>query len=317
MPFKPAPSICPVCLKEKEFNFIRDYKDKDSEFSLYECKNCGIQFWVPFKNAGKEWYEREYGYQAKNILVSKSFSGCHKKFLQKFNNLPWGTKVLDIGCGTGEFIAELKKRGCDAWGVDFNKNHIEIAKNKFGLKNVFLADFGEFLDGEDLPKFDIITFFGLLEHIDNPSELIQKVGKIIKPNGIIAASAPSKENLVVYMHSIDLPPHHLSQWGKEAIENLFLKIGFGISDIEYVGQFGSFKAVFSERFRFGLVEKTAKAFNSDNSGKQRAAILVKTVNLLGNIRDYLIGGIPAALLMIASWVFGRKGATMFVILKKS
>ena len=317
MPFDSIPSICPICQKQEGFSFIRDYQSKDSKFSLYECKNCGIQFWNPFKNAGEEWYEKEYGYQSQNILISKAFRGCHKKFLKKFNNLASGTKVLDIGCGTGEFIAELQKKGCEVWGVDFNKNHTEIARNKFGLKNIFAMDFSDFLDKEDLPKFDIVTFFGLLEHIDNPLKLVQKVEKIIKPDGIIATSAPSKENLVVYMHSIDLPPHHLSQWGREAIANLFQKIGFSIFHIEYLDQFQSFKSVSSERFRFGLVEKTAKALNSGNSKEQGGVILVKIIDLLGNIRDYLIGGLPAAFLLIISWILGRKGATMFVILKRS
>jgi len=317
MPFKPASLICPICQKPEEFNFIRDYQSKDGEFSLYECKNCGLQFWNPFKNAGPEWYEKEYGYQSSDILISKAFRGCHKKFLKEFNNLPLGTKVLDIGCGVGEFIAELQKRGCQVWGVDFNKNHTEIARNKFGLKNIYTMDFYDFLKKEDLPQFDIITFFGLLEHIDNPFELVQEVKKIIKPNGIIATSAPSKENLVVYMNSIDFPPHHLSQWNREAISKLFQKIGFSISHIEYIDQFQSFKSASSEKFRLGLVEKTAKAFGPAGAKKQSAAVLVKIVHLLGEIRDYLIGGIPAIFLLGISWLMKRKGATMFVILKES
>jgi len=203
------------------------------------------------------------------------------------------------------------------WGVDFNKNHTEIAKNKFDLKNIFTMDFSDFFNKEDLPKFDIVTFFGLLEHIDNPSELVQRVKGVIKPGGIIATSAPSKDNLVVYMHSIDLPPHHLSQWGRKAVESLFQKIGFSISHIEYVGQFRSFKAVSSEKFRFGLVEKTAKALNSGSSEKKNAAVLVKLIHFLGDTRDYLIGGIPAAFLLIVSWFMGKKGATMFIVLEDS
>ncbi|MFH1462604.1 MAG: class I SAM-dependent methyltransferase [bacterium] len=317
MPFQLPLLLCPICQKQEKFDFIRDYQNKDGKFSLYECRNCQVQFWNPFKNPGKEWYEREYDYKARNILISKSYRGCHKKFLKRFENFPPKTKILDIGCGIGEFLAELQERGCEAWGVDFNKNHTEIAKNKFGLKNIYTMDFGDFFKKEDLPQFDIIAFFGLLEHIDNPLELVQKVEKILKPGGVLATSAPSKDNLVTGMSYRDLPPDHLSQWNRKAIASLFQKIGFNIFHIEYLDQFNSFKSVITEKFRFGLVDKTAETLNFNSSKKQSNVVFLKIIHLLGNIKDYIIGGIPAGFLWVVSRLMGRRGGTMFVILKKS
>ncbi|MDO8424599.1 MAG: class I SAM-dependent methyltransferase [bacterium] len=317
MPFQPSLSVCPICQKQEKFDFVRDHQNKDGKFSLYECENCGIQFWNPFKNPGKDWYEKEYDYKARNILISKSYRSCHKKFLKYFKNVPSGTKILDIGCGIGEFIAELQGRGCEVWGVDFNKNHTEIAKNKFGLKNIYTMDFNDFFAKEGLPQFDIITIFGLLEHIDNHLELVQKVKKILKPGGLIASSAPCKENLVTGMNSKDLPPDHLTQWNQKAVSSLFQNIGFNVSHLEYVDQFQSFKSVITEKFRLGLVNKTAETLNFGSSRKQSSAALLKMIHFLGDIKDFVIGGIPAGFLCVLSRLMGRKGATMFVILKQA
>lgn len=307
--------ICPICQNREGPKLIRDFKNKDCLFSLYECSNCGLQFWSPFKNPGKEWYEKEYDYKAKNILASNVYTGCHKRFLKNFKNISSGIKILDIGCGIGEFLAEIQKRGAEVWGVDFNKNHTKIAENKFGLKNIYTMDFSEFFSKKDLPQFDMITFFGLLEHIDNPLELVQNVKKILKPGGVIVASATSKDNLVSGRGCLDVPPHHLSQWSPRSISNLFGKIGFNIFHLEYLDQFNSFKSVATEKFRFGLVGKTAETLNAGALSKQSSARLLKIIRLLGDIKDYLIGGLPASFLWIISVLTRRKGATIFVILK--
>lgn len=307
--------ICPICQKGEGLILIRDCKNKDGEFSLYECKNCEIQFWSPFLNPGEEWYEKEYS--AINILTPDVHSSCHKKFLQKFKNLPKDVKVLDIACGTGEFLAELQKRGHEVWGVDFNKDHIEIAKNRFGLKNVYAMNFSDFLDKKDLPQFDVVTFFGLLEHIDNPLELVQKVKKILKPSGFIATSAPTKENLAANMHSLNFPPHHLSRWNKKAISSLFKEIDFTISHIEYVDQFRSFTSALTDKFRFGLVNKAAKKLDFSGAKKKESVILLKVIHVLGDIKNFIIGVVPASFLLVLSWILRRKGQTMFIILNKS
>lgn len=314
MAFQQPSTICPICQKTEKFVFVRDHQNKDGRFSLYECRNCGIQFWNPFKGPGKEWYEKEYDFEARNILISKPYRGCHKKFLNRFRNFPSGTRILDIGCGIGDFLAELQRRKAEVWGVDFNRNHTEIASKKFGLKNIYTMDFGEFFK-KDLPQFDIVTCFGLLEHIDNPRELVMAIKKIIKLGGIIATSAPSKENLVTGMDFRDQPPDHLSQWNPKAFASLFGQIGYVISHLEYLDQFNSFKSVITGKFRFGLVDKTAKTLNQGGPKKKNAFALLKTVHFLGSLKDYLIGGIPASFLMIVAWLSRRRGASMFVILK--
>ena len=124
MAFQEYPKICPICKQGKEFEFIRDFKKEQDKFSLYQCSKCLVQFWLPLKIPELNWYESK-AFRIKNIVNPKIYRGYHKKFLKRNKNFPENTRVLDLGCGAGEFISELQKRGCEAWGVDFDKENFE------------------------------------------------------------------------------------------------------------------------------------------------------------------------------------------------
>jgi SAM-dependent methyltransferase len=316
MSYHNPPEICPVCKEKADFKFIQDYESKEGKWSLYECSKCTVQFWMPFKNPGKEWYESCAGYVVQNIEKPKLRRGYHKQFLKIYKNFSKGTKVLDLGCGRGEFLAELQKRGYEVWGVDFDRNAIEVAKNHFGLKNVFALSFDEFFQLPNLPKFDIITFFEVIEHLDNPLEFIQSVNKLIKEDGLIVLSTPSRERMLVNAIKADFPYHHLSRWNESAISNLFKKINFKIIRVDYVEQFQFLLDALSEKFRFGLVMKTVKFSKDKNDIVPKATFLTKIVHLGAYLKDYILFGIPAFVLFLIGKLTRRKNGDMLIWLKR-
>lgn len=142
------------------------------------------------------------------------------------------------------FLKEARRLGFEVWGIDFDRKSIKIAKEKFGLENVFsmsLEEFVEFCKRENL-RFDIITFFEVLEHQDNPKEFLHQVKSILKPGGYIAGSVPNSEAIkgLLYYSPVNLPPHHFLWFTKRALVNLF-NTCFEIDKIEiYNVKFSSF-----------------------------------------------------------------------------
>lgn len=295
MAFFLAPNNCPICKEQSNFSFVRDFKG-ENEHSLYQCKKCFVQFWEPRKNPGNEWYQSRNPHNFISFEGFKIYRGYHKQFLKKNKNVA-RLKILDLGCGPGEFIAELKKLGAEVWGVDFDKGAIEIAKNKFGLKNVFDNSFEEFFNKNDLPKFDIITFFEALEHQEDPMLFIEKLKSFLKPGGKIVFSIPSRERVLANSNKWDFPPHHFTRWNKQSIKNIFLKQGFKFFDLNYVEELRIIMASLGNIFKTGLVQKMLKAGKDGN----KKIFLSKILYFLGKIKQWILVGIPAIIL----WIFGK------------
>ncbi len=308
MEFCETPKICPVCQGKKHFEFIRSFRRGTDEYFLYQCAGCHVQFWLPFKKVLKEWYETGNPYQARELFGSKISRGYHKKCLKRHKNFTKGTKVLDLGCGTGEFIFELKKRGCQVFGLDFDGNAIKIAKERFGLENVYAMPFEEFFQKKNLPKFDIITFFEVLEHLDNPLKFIQSAKKLLKPEGKIVLSTPCRERMMPNLNNWDFPPHHFTRWNEQAILNLFDLCDLKASSIDYVEEFKILSESVIGKFKTGLVNKSLSA----SYGKEDFLLLPKIVYFLGKVKDLIFGKIPASFLWLFGKITNRKNGIMLI-----
>jgi SAM-dependent methyltransferase len=305
-----APKICPVCGQGERFEFIRDFERDKEKFSLYQCSECFIQFWLPFKNPQLDWYEKRT-FRIKNIIKPGVYRGYHKFFLKTNKKFPKGTRVLDLGCGSGEFLAELEKKECEVWGVDFDKENVKIAKEYFNLKNVFALSFDDFFQNESLPKFDVITFFETIEYLDNPLKFIQNIKKLLKPGGKIILSVPSRERMLSNLNRWDFPPHHLTRWNKQTVSNLFKKYDLFIDRVDYVEPIKILSEAVSGKFKTGIVSKSL----SNSKSRGNSLFSPKVLYFLGCSKDYIIGTIPAFFLWIIGKIFKINNGIMLIELK--
>ena len=312
MPFQNYPKICPICKQGKKFIFIKDFEKKGDKFSLFQCLKCQVQFWLPLKIPELSWYE-EKAFRIKNNVKPGIYTGYHKKFLKTHKSFPKGTRVLDLGCAAGEFIAELEKRGCEVWGVDFDKENIRIAKEHFGLKNVFALSFDDFFKETNLPKFDIISCLAVIGYLDDPLKFIQNIKNLLKPNGMIVLNAPSRERMLANLNHWDFPPHYFTRWNEQAISNIFQKKGFSISRIDYVEQFKTFSEAITSKFRTGLAGKSLAALKTT----KEYSTFLRAVYFLGILKFFIIGTIPALFLWIIGKICRRNNGTMLIELTES
>ena len=178
---------CPVCFTQKEEKdyietYVSDYNNQ--EYKLYQCSNCGLQWWEPLKII-PEFYEQEgeEGYDRLHMGLRGKIESWHKPFIKRFKDKPG--RLLDVGCGDGVFLKELAKYGFDVWGIDFDRKSIKVAQEKYGLKNTFAMSLDEFVEfaKEKGLEFDYVTFFEVLEHQDNPRGFLENVALLHKSKG--------------------------------------------------------------------------------------------------------------------------------------
>jgi len=227
---------CPICSAEVD---AENYKEtyispyNNQEYKRYECPNCDVHWWEPLKII-PEFYESEVFevYTAFHEGIRELPERC-KPFFYLFPSQVRG-RLLDVGCGDGVFLKHAKQAGFEVWGIDFDRKSVEVARKALNTDTIYamsLEEFYEYARKEGL-KFDVITFFDVLEHQDKPREFLRIVRELLKKGGYIAGSVPNRESVFQkdfyqrWCSYIDHPPHHFLRFSKESLEKVLKLSGF-------------------------------------------------------------------------------------------
>ena len=234
---------CPICGSESHKKHVegKDHNVSGRLFTITECLGCGFRFTNP---RPKEEYIYKY-YQSKDYISHSStkkgiinkvyhlvrFYQFYKKrsIIRRVSNKKTG-KILDIGCGTGDFLKYMASSGWEADGVETDKGAKRVAEKKLGKK---IEEKLDLINEEN--KYDVISMWHVLEHVYNVEDYLKKINKLLKKGGVLVVGVPNcasydakkyKENWVAY----DLPIH-LSHFQKNNIKELAKKSSFTLKAI--------------------------------------------------------------------------------------
>lgn len=220
--FKFAPGSCPVCsfkTAADNFKFIENYSENGKEWTLYQCENCSVQLWIPFKEADDSYYN-QFTEEGKHFSLPWNYR-------QFFDILPCrGGKVIDIGCDNGDFLSMCKNIGYSVYGLEISRLGAQKTKDK-GIDCFigYLSDFVVSSEKHEQGYFDLVTFFEVLEHLSDPGRFLKDVHSILKPDGKVAFSVPFRERAEIFKMS-DHPPGHLTRWNVNSLSNILKSHGF-------------------------------------------------------------------------------------------
>ncbi len=179
-----------------------EYATASNLFTFCACKSCGHLYLNPrpsIDQLGIIYPSASYyafsENQSGNSLVAYFRKIWESRKVKDFQNLvgEGSKKILDVGCGEGRFLALLKEYGDPQWelvGLDFDEKAIQLCRQR-GFRC---------LQGriEDLPsheKFDVIIMFQLIEHVDNPREVIRSMRSVLNSGGFIILETPNPRGL--------------------------------------------------------------------------------------------------------------------------
>jgi SAM-dependent methyltransferase len=170
------------------------------------------------QNPGAEWYTSYYGYSWMEWLPPPETRWQHEEY---FKDMPApGGRLLDVGCGTGAFLAAARDAGYEVTGIDFAEDLVGFARSRFGLDSVHACSLESFAGQEQPGSFDVVTLFEVLEHQDDPSAFIASIKRLLRPQGFVALSVPNRAGWPPASHeSWDLPPHHFTRWNAPALRS--------------------------------------------------------------------------------------------------
>jgi 2-polyprenyl-3-methyl-5-hydroxy-6-metoxy-1,4-benzoquinol methylase len=100
-------------------------------------------------------------------------------------------RLLDLGCGPGDFLAFMKKSGWEVAGIELSSDAAVMARGKdlevYNLSiNDFLANYPQFLS-----TFGVVTLMNLLEHSPKPVEVLNIAKQLLVDNGIVLVIVPN------------------------------------------------------------------------------------------------------------------------------
>ena len=177
-------------------------------------------------------------YTRKNIIKLRDQIFKPKiDFVKKFSK---GKKWLDVGSGDGTAVSAANSSGFDATGIEISKTGRMFAKKHRKL-NLFNGTLSDFLK-QNKTKWDVVSFFGVIEHIPDPVAVLKEANKILKKNGLVAIEVPNYECYSTYFQKLTKSPDrhltipgHIMVFTKKSAEYMLKKNGFEPIAIWYWG----------------------------------------------------------------------------------
>ena len=223
---------CPWCGSEKaQINlWLKDDFLTKEDFHICECLTCGLLYTMPRPPKEKigdyyksdEYYshqENKKGFIPKLYETVKKVNLKHKYGIATKGMQPG--KLLDIGCGVGDFLHTAENKGWQCTGIEPSEDAKEIAHKRMKAP-IYNSE-----QLEQLPdkSFDLITMWHVLEHVDDLKWQVEQLQRLVKPNGRIVIAVPNYKSYDGQFYqehwaAYDVP-RHLNHFSRNTITKIF------------------------------------------------------------------------------------------------
>jgi SAM-dependent methyltransferase len=141
------------------------------------------------------------------------------------------TRILDLGCGRGEWLEICRENHLDATGVDLNQAMVSQCL-ELGF-HVIEGDVISVLLGHGANSLGAITGFHLIEHLsfNRMMDLFDEAFRVLRPGGIVILETPNPENVLVASCNFYIDPTHKTPLVPEAVKFLAEQRGFARTEI--------------------------------------------------------------------------------------
>lgn len=206
----------------------------NKDYAVFTCQECGLGKTFPFPT--KEEMNRLYSddvYRVGGVrfipIIEKIIRSLRKVRLKAIQKFCKKGRLLDVGCGGGQFLAMMQEAGWKGVGIEVNEAMASQARKIPGLEI-----YGGTLEEARLApeSFDVVTLYHVLEHIPEPIAIFKECFRLLKPGGLLVVAVPnwaswqSRFAREDWFH-LDIP-HHLHHFSTNNLNRLFKENGFQV-----------------------------------------------------------------------------------------
>lgn len=244
--------LCAGALSPPVFPELPDYFAGSAHVESYSrCSSCGLLQAISRADDLGAFYEGYNLHQAHGALYKRIRHFFLRRAYDSARPPTRGARLLDYGCGDGGYLMQMRRRGWDIAGIELDAQHAPALARELGCP-VFTPDSAP---SSWQGAFDKVTLNMVLEHVEEPAELLDRVASWLRPGGELFLSIPNIEGLEARLFGrrwLDLdPPRHRTFLTRAHLGQLFAKSGFrarGFAERSVGTSFaGSVQHLFSNR----------------------------------------------------------------------
>lgn len=238
---------CPCCGGRERRPYLRSvdfHYAIPGEFDAAQCTRCDLVYVDPMPTPADlgALYPDDY-YSFRPPQLEPAWRYLIKRYcgLQKYTYLPAELKtgrMLDVGCGAGQYLLEMRARGWEVYGSELSKG-AAAAGRAAGLD----------IRGGELPEagfpaahFDFIRLNHSFEHMPNPDAVLVEIRRLLKPDGRLFIGVPNIDSTWArlfgrYWWYMGLPVHTYN-YNPRNLRLLLERHGFTVTETRYNSDFG-------------------------------------------------------------------------------
>jgi SAM-dependent methyltransferase len=213
-----------------------DGLDPDTEFPIVQCGDCRHVFVSP---------------RLKQPIVADIYARFWKKYqpaelkadafaiylCRQLHALSGGGRLLDFGCGWGNYLAAARAVGFDAVGIEVDRAKIDFAR-AHGLTAVE----GDLLDRSFADaSFDAAIAQQVFEHLYDPVPYLEELRRVLKPGGVLFLSVPNYGGLAAKLQGprwdMMSPVGHVRYFDRRTLGKFLVDHGFKLERKRYLRRF--------------------------------------------------------------------------------
>ena len=210
---------------------------RDSQLlKIYECKDCGLVQLNSHEHIRKEHYENSkmHGSDPEPISVwERNTEEDDERRFQMLKTLLPNKDLLDFGCGNGGFLKKAKTLASEVTGIELEER---IRKYLHEDLQIFSG-----LDSLGERKYDLITAFHVIEHLQDPRKILENLKEFLSLEGYIVVEVPSASDALLLLYECEAF-QNFTYWS----QHLYL---FNANTLESLAKLSGLKVIAIEQFQ--------------------------------------------------------------------
>lgn len=179
----------------------------DKSLNIFECKRCGLVF-LSKDRVPEAFYEQSHMHGGEPLPISDWLHEAEKDDERRFRYLSGAITnkdVLDFGCGVGGFLLKARSVARRVVGIELEKRlQVHFREKQLDV----------FENVDELPvslHFDIITAFHVIEHLENPANILEQLSSRLREGGKIIVEVPSSSDALLTLYE-SIPFSEFTYW---------------------------------------------------------------------------------------------------------